>query len=54
MSRDHLVAPRARGDREAIRVLLSTGHGGGACPHRAIGQLKALIVNAPEQLRHHL
>lgn len=54
LSREHLAAPRARGDREAMRVLLSARQGAILGRTRAIGQLKALIVNAPEQLRHTL
>ena len=51
LSRDHLAAPRARGDREAMRVLLAARHGAIVARTKAIGQLKALIVNAPEALR---
>lgn len=54
LSREHLASPRARGDREAMRVLLSARHGAVIARTKAIGQLKALIVNAPEALRDQL
>lgn len=54
LAREHLAAPRARGDREAMRVLLTARHGAIIARTRAIGQLKALIVNAPEELRKQL
>ena len=53
LSRKHLAQPRRRGEREAIRVLLATREGAVLARTKAIGQLKALIVNAPEQLRQH-
>ncbi len=53
LSRKHLAQPRQRGAREAIRVLLATREGAVVARTKAIAQLKALIVNAPEQLRHH-
>jgi transposase len=53
LSRQHLAQPRRRGNREALRVLLATREGAVAARTKAIGQLKALIVNAPEQLRQH-
>jgi transposase len=53
LSRKHLAQPRRRGDREALRVLLATREGAIGARTKAIGQLKALIVNAPEQLRQH-
>jgi transposase len=54
LTHDHPLAPRRRGDREALRVLLATRHS--ACVARvcAINQLKALIVAAPEELRAEL
>jgi transposase len=54
LTHDHPLAPRRRGDREALRVLLATRHS--ACVARvcAINQLKALIVGAPEDLRAEL
>lgn len=54
LSRKHLAQPRRRGEREAIRVLLATREGAVVARTKAIGQLKALIVNAPEALRHQL
>jgi transposase len=51
---DHLVAPRRRGDREALRVLLATRHSACRAKVGAINQLKALIVGAPEELRAEL
>ena len=54
LSREHLAAPRARGDREAMRVLLAARHGAVVGRTKAIGQLKAMIVNAPQQLRDQL
>lgn len=54
LARDHLAAPRARGDREAMRVLLAARQGAIVVRTKAIGQLKALIVNAPESLRDQL
>ena len=54
LTRDHLAAPRARGDREAMRVMLAARQGAVVARTKAIGQLKALIVNAPEALRDQL
>ncbi len=54
LTRDHLASPRARGDREAMRVLLAARQGAVVGRTRAISQLKALIVNAPEALREQL
>ncbi len=54
LSREHLAAPRARGDREALRVLTTARHGAVVARTKAIGQLKALIVNAPQSLRDQL
>jgi hypothetical protein len=54
LAREHLAQPRRRGEREAIRVLLATRQGAILARTKAIGQLKALIVNAPEQLRQHV
>jgi hypothetical protein len=54
LSREHLAAPRARGQREAMRVLLATRRSAVAARTEAINQLKALIVGAPEQLRARL
>jgi hypothetical protein len=54
LSREHLATPRARGQREAMRVLLATRRSAVAARTEAINQLKALIVGAPEQLRARL
>lgn len=54
LSREHLAAPRTRGDREALRVLLTARQGAVVGRTKAIGQLKALIVNAPQALRDQL
>ncbi len=54
LAREHLAQPRRRGEREAIRVLLATGEGAILARTKAIGQLKALIVNAPEGIRRQL
>ena len=51
---DHLVTPRRRGDREALRVLLATHHSACRAKVAAINQLKALFVGAPEELRAEL
>jgi transposase len=51
---DHLVMPRRRGDREALRVLLATRHSACRAKVAAMNQLKALIVGAPEELRAEL
>jgi transposase len=54
LAQDHLLAPRRRGDREALRVLLATRHSACAAKVSAINQLKVLIVGAPEELRAEL
>jgi transposase len=54
LAREHLAQPRRRGEREAIRVLLATREGAILARTKAIGQLKALIVNAPEGIRRQL
>jgi transposase len=54
LAQDHLIAPRRRGDREALRVLLATRHSAVVARVGAVNQLKALIVGAPEQLRAEL
>src|SRR6266511_246443 len=54
LGRDHLAQPRRRGDREAIRVLLTTRHSAMGARTRAINHLKALVVNAPQRLREQL
>jgi transposase len=54
LARDHLAQPRRRGDREAMRVLLTTRQGAVSARTKAICQVKALVVNAPQSLRHQL
>jgi transposase len=51
LSQDRLAIPRRRGEREALRALLSTRRSATTARVAAIGQLKALIVGAPEELR---
>ena len=46
--------PRARGDREALRVLETTRRGAQTARISAINQLKALVVTAPVDLRDQL
>jgi transposase len=48
------AAPRAAGEREALRVLVNTRDGAVLARTAAINQLRALIVAAPEPLRAHL
>src|SRR6266487_4132845 len=48
---DHTPAPRRRGDREALRVLLTTRHGAVKARVKATNQPQALVVGAPEELR---
>lgn len=45
------AAPRAAGEREALRVLINTCAGAVLARTAAINQLRALIVAAPEPLR---
>jgi transposase len=54
LSSEHLIHPRSRGDREALRVLMSTRASAVVARTRAINHLKALIVSAPEDLRAEL
>jgi transposase len=54
LGHDRLAIPRRRGEREALRVLLSTRRSATTARVAAIGQLKALIVGAPEELRAEL
>jgi transposase len=54
LAHDHPLAPRRRGDREALRVLLATRHSACVAKVSATNQLKALIVGAPEELRAEL
>jgi transposase len=48
------ATPRRRGDRAALRVLLTTRRSATDARVAAINQLKALIVGAPEELRAEL
>ena len=54
LGQDHLATPRRRGEREALRVLLTTRRCATTARVAAIGQLKALMVAAPEELRAEL
>jgi transposase len=54
LSRKQLAQPGRGGEREAIRVLLAPRQGAVLARTKAISQLKALILNAPEQLRQHV
>jgi transposase len=54
LAQDHPLAPRRRGNREALRVLLATRHSACVAKVSATNQLKALIVGAPEELRAEL
>jgi transposase len=50
----HPVVVRRRGDREALRVLLTTRRNAVNARIQAVNQLKALIVSAPDELRAEL
>jgi transposase len=54
LSAEHLISPRRRGEREALRVLMSTRSSAVTARTRAANHLKALIVSAPETLRAEL
>ena len=54
LGQDQLATPRRRGEREALRVLLTTRRCATLARVAASGQLKALIVGAPEELRAEL
>jgi transposase len=54
LGQERLASPRRRGQREALRVLLTTRRCATLARVAAIGQLKALIVGAPEELRAEL
>jgi transposase len=54
LGQERLAIPRRRGQREALRVLLTTRRCATQARVAAIGQLKALIVGAPEELRAEL
>src|SRR5512143_680894 len=51
LARPHLAHPRQRGEREAMRVLLRTRQSAVDARRRALCQLKALVITAPEPLR---
>ena len=51
LARKHPTAPRGRGEREAVRVLLRTREGAVKARTQALCQLMALRVTAPEELR---
>jgi transposase len=51
LGQERLATPRRRGQREALRALLTTRRCATLARVAAIGQLKALIVGAPEELR---
>ncbi len=54
LAAEHVIQPRIRGEREALRVLMATRQGAVLASSAAINQLKALIVSAPEDLRAEL
>ncbi|MCH6172432.1 IS110 family transposase [Pseudonocardia alaniniphila] len=54
LARDLQALPRARGQREAIRMVLATRAGVLVSRTKAINELKSLIVVAPEHLRAQL
>jgi transposase len=54
LGRRYLAQPRRRGEREAIRVLLTTRQGAVVSRTRAMCHLQALVVNAPEGIRNQL
>lgn len=51
LSQRQHAAPRATGEREALRVLVNTREGAVLARTAAINQLRALVVAAPEPLR---
>ena len=54
LASDHLIEPRSRGQREALRVLMTTRAGAVTARTSAVNHLKSLIVSAPEELRAEL
>lgn len=54
LGRAHLGSPRRRGEREALRVLLRTREAVVGERRRALNQLHALIISAPDELRSRL
>lgn len=51
LARTQWAQPRAHGEREAMRLVLSTREAAVKDRTRAINQLKAVVITAPEQLR---
>ncbi|MET8212957.1 IS110 family transposase [Streptomyces sp. NPDC005373] len=51
LATEHLIHPRRRGEREALRVLLATRQSAVLATTAAINLLKSLIVSAPDVLR---
>lgn len=51
LATEHLIHPRRRGEREALRVLLTTRQSAVLASTAAINLLKALIVSAPDEVR---
>ena len=54
LGRPQFSQPRARGSREAMRVIMVTRDGAVTARTAAINELKALVVTAPERLRDQL
>jgi len=54
LARPHHAVPRQRGQREAMRVLLSTRQGAVNAYKQGLNQLYALVVSAPEPTRERL
>ncbi|MGN6695759.1 MAG: IS110 family transposase [Aquihabitans sp.] len=54
LARTTWAQPRARGEREAMRVIATTRASAVRDRTRAINQLKAMVVSAPEDLRDQL
>lgn len=54
LSQKHHATPRSRGQREAIRVLLTARQGAVSADKQGLNQLYALVVTAPEPLRERL
>ncbi len=54
LARVHHAQPRRRGQREAIRVLLTARAGAVDASSKALNQVYALVVTAPEPLRDRL
>ncbi|WP_331733498.1 IS110 family transposase (plasmid) [Streptomyces sp. NBC_00080] len=51
LATEHLIRPQRRGEREALRVLLTTRQSAVLASTAAINLLKALIVSAPDEVR---